>query len=126
MVAIARVDTSWAEEVDAARFPVAETSWAAVADFDPTDWEVHDLYAAALNSWANAAGGDPTLRRRTAEELTAVVRMRPTYVIGWVNLAKVQWARGELGAARGALQHALALDLSNPDIADLRTQLGLV
>jgi O-antigen ligase len=123
LIAIARVDTSVAQEVDPTRWPIADRSWTDVVNFDPTDWEVHDLYATALNSWANAAGGDPALRRRTAEELTETVRIRPIYVGGWLNLAKVQAARGDLSAARAALQQVYALDPANPDAPAVASQI---
>jgi cytochrome c-type biogenesis protein CcmH/NrfG len=119
MVSVARVDTSWATDVDPTRFPEADASWTAVVTFDPTDWEVHNLYAAMLNSWSNASGGDVGLRLRAVGELREVVHIQPLNVDAWVNLGKLQLAAGDTAQARASLEHSLALRPTDADAKSL-------
>lgn len=91
----------------------ADRAWSRLARFDRTNWEVRDLYSQMLNAWANAAGGDAALRRRTIRELETLVRMRPGHTGAWISIGKLYSVLGQPEKARPALQRALALEPEN-------------
>jgi O-antigen ligase/polysaccharide polymerase Wzy-like membrane protein len=68
LMSLAEVKTAWAE-IDPNRFAEADKAWAALAAYDSTNYQVHQKYAAMLNSWADALGGDSALQQRAAKQL---------------------------------------------------------
>lgn len=123
MMNIARIHTTWGESVDPARFAEADRWWKRAADHDPTDWDVQNRYALMLNSWANAVRGDPAIRRRSAEQLEKVTRIRPEFVPAWINLGKIYRVLGEPVRAEAALRRALALEPRNEEARNLLAEI---
>ncbi|HLF69688.1 MAG TPA: O-antigen ligase family protein [Actinomycetota bacterium] len=121
VMAIARVNSAMAE-TDASRFPEAERWWRVATDLDPTDWDVRNRYALLLNAYANA-GGDVSLREKSAVELRKVVTIKPDYQPAWVNLSRVYRALGKNGLAREAMLRAVAL---SPDDEALKAELNSI
>lgn len=121
MMNIARIHTTWGESIDPARFVEADRWWRRAAVHDPTDWDVQNRYALMLNSWANMAKGDVAIRRRSAEQLEKVTRIRPDFVPAWINLGKIYRVLGEPARASAALRRALRLE---PDNAEARSLLA--
>lgn len=111
---IARVHTTWAEQIDSKRFPEADRWWQKAVASDPTDWAVHERYAVMLNSYANSAG-TVEIRRRGAQQLEEVVRIRPDQLNAWINLGKTYRVLGETEKAKRALRKALELQPTNEE-----------
>lgn len=109
---VARVHTVLARELEPERFAEADRWWSRAVAQDPTDWEIHHRYAQMLDAWATAAK-DPAIRRRAADRLETVTRIRPGLASAWVDLGKVYRALGEDGRARAALEQALAIEPAN-------------
>jgi O-antigen ligase len=123
MINHARVYQQWGERHDPAKFEEADAWWKRVVLHDPLDWEVHNGYALMLNSWANATGR-LDVRTRAGQELEKVVRIRPSLVAGWLNLAKIYRALGDEERAEKALSQALELDPKNEEALSLQSSLS--
>jgi tetratricopeptide (TPR) repeat protein len=116
---IGRVYQEMAEAGDLKSFQVSDTWWRRAVAHDPTDYEVHNRYALMLNSWANAEGGDPHIRRQSTEELETVKRIRPNFIDAYINLGKIYRALGETGKARDNIEGALRIDPNNKEAKGL-------
>jgi len=89
---LARTETLMGQGVDAQHFEAADGWWRRAVRDDPEDWEVYNGYGLMLNSWANARSGDPSLRRRAADQLEKALQIKPDYQPAQVNLAKIRAA----------------------------------
>jgi O-antigen ligase len=118
---LARAQTSLAVLTgDASAFATAERSWRSVIRNDRSDWQLINEHALALNGWANAFD-DGTIRRRAIRELERVVALKPDYLSGWVNLARLSSAVGDHDAAARAARRALDLHPDARVVSELRS-----
>lgn len=99
-IAMATLETYWAQSVDPGRFVEAEGWWKRVMDQEPANAA---LRAAAQRQLAGA-------KARAVTRLRVATSIRPDDVGSWVDLAKAHLALGESGPARTALERALSLD----------------
>lgn len=55
-----------------------------------------------------------------------IVSENPTYLDGWLELAKINYKLGDMGYAQGALNTARAIDPNSDKIENLEKELGLL
>lgn len=126
LINLARLQTTWADSVDPAKYPEAEKSWKQSVDHDPTDWDVHNRYALMLNSYANARSGDTALRAKSIGELETVTRIHPVLIDAWLNLTKIYRALGQVDKAKKALAKAKAIDPNNGEVVSLTAEFAVL
>jgi len=119
LVDLARAHTVRAQQVDARGYGEADRYYGEAVDLDPHDWQLRELYALTLNDWANASGGAVEIRRRAAFEFGEVVRLKPSYFRGWINLGRVQLALGDLDAAFDSWLSAARISPWTTEVGDL-------
>lgn len=115
MANVAEAYTAWAG-FDPAKYPVAQQWWIKTLAVDPTDWQVHDLYAHMLGAWAIT---NVSARNQQIHQLIVVTRMRPRDAGPWAELAGAYHVAADPAGERAALGRALALDPSDTTIRGL-------
>jgi len=118
LATLAQVYTEWAV-VDPSQYPSASSWWKrAIAD-DPTDWQVHERYAAMLAAWVTAGGAPPGTRDTQIHQLQLVAQMRPTDVDRWLELAGAYRGADDQRGQAQALRHAAEVAPSNTQVRTL-------
>ena len=120
----ARTLTLLARGVDPSAFPAANDAWRDALELDPLDWELFSAYGLMLNSWANAAQGDPSFRREAETQLERAVEINPASFHGWANLTRVRLGLRDAAGAAESLARAEALEPDHSDLVELRSQLA--
>jgi tetratricopeptide (TPR) repeat protein len=115
MANVAEAYTAWAG-FDPAKYPAAQQWWIKTLAVDPTDWQVHDLYAHMLGAWASK---NASARTQQIRQLIVVTRMRPTDAGLWAELAGAYHVAADPAGEKDALGRALALDPSETTIRGL-------
>jgi O-antigen ligase len=115
MANVAEAYTAWAG-FDPARYPAAQDWWVKALAIDPTDWQVHDLYAHMLGAWATQ---NVAARNQQIDQLVVVTGMRPTDAGLWAELAGAYHVAVDPAGEKAALGRALALDPSDTTIRGL-------
>jgi tetratricopeptide (TPR) repeat protein len=115
--------------VDPDAFEDSEIWYRRALEHDPTDWEVHFLYASMLDVWAErederSPPKAERLRGKAIRELSLVVRMRPDEVDALLLLAEMHLALDERAEARDALEKVLEMDPDNRRASNLLEKMG--
>jgi O-antigen ligase len=115
MANVAEAYTAWAG-FEPAKYLAAQQWWIKTLAVDPTDWQVHDLYAHMLGAWATQ---NVAARNQQIHQLIVVTRMRPTDAGLWAELAGAYHVAVDPAGEKAALGRALALDPSDTTIRGL-------
>lgn len=95
LVALARLETAWAEDLDPTHFEAAARWWAEVGEQDPTNRRSRELGRAELSD----------AKLRTVTRLEAVARLRFDDAPSWAGLAAAYRAVGDSAGEQEALAH---------------------
>jgi O-antigen ligase len=113
----ARSRSAWAG-FDPDQFDEAAALYERALAIDPHNWQLRDDFAILLESWARASD-DVTRRDDAIEQLEISVDLRPENVGGWLRLAVLYEATGQVDDAEAALNEAVARDPDRPEVIEL-------
>lgn len=112
-IAMATLETYWAQSIDPGRFVEAEGWWKRVVDQEPANAA---LRAAAQRQLSEA-------KARAVTRLRVATSIRPDDVDSWIDLAEAHLAAGELLLARTAVERAVTLDPTSAEAQRLLADL---